>query len=122
MEWGEYEDTDKLPILPRTLSQYPPRPILTALGAIGAPRAIGSLVGLAEEANAAGVGTGLASGILREAWEARPGAAGIRAEGVEAGAEVPATAETTRTGRDTRTSREYTDGTAECVRYLGSCR
>ena len=27
-------------------------------------RAIGSLVGLAEEANAAGVGTGLASGIL----------------------------------------------------------
>jgi hypothetical protein len=38
--------------------------ILTVPGAIGAPRAIGSLVGLAEEANAAGVGTGLASGIL----------------------------------------------------------
>ncbi len=68
--------------------------ILTVLGALGAPRAIGSLVGLAEEANAAGVGTGLASGILGEAGEARPGAAGIGAEGVEAGAEVPATAET----------------------------
>src|SRR5271157_3425234 len=35
IEWGEYEDTDKLPILPRTLSQFtmspsarqcPPRP------------------------------------------------------------------------------------------------
>jgi len=34
-----------------------------------------------------------------EAGEARPGAAGIRAEGVGAGAEVPATAETTRTGQ-----------------------
>jgi hypothetical protein len=67
--------------------------ILTVLGALGAPRAIGSLVGLAEEANAAGVGTGLASGIVGAAGEARPGAAGIGAEGVEAGAEVPATAE-----------------------------
>jgi hypothetical protein len=51
-------------------------------------------VGLAEEANAAGVGTGLASGIVGAAGEARPGAAGIGAEGVGAGAEVPATAET----------------------------
>ena len=68
--------------------------ILTVLGSIGAPRAIGLLVGLAEEANTAGVGTGLASGIVGEAGEARPGAAGIGAVGVEAGAEVLATAET----------------------------
>ena len=64
------------------------------LGCTLAPPQIGSLVGLAAEANAAGVGTGLASGIVGAAGEARPGAAGIGAEVVEAGAEVPATAET----------------------------
>ncbi len=59
--------------------------------------------GLAEETNAAGVGTGLATGIVGAAGETRPGAAGIGAEGVEAGAEVPATAETPVPAEDTPT-------------------
>ena len=47
--------------------------ILTVLGALGALCAIGSLVGLAVEANTAGVGTGLASGIVGAAG--KPGRA-----------------------------------------------